>query len=154
MASYAYDYNYDFETFAPKKQPVAEPEATGFEPRIVRPKKKSIVQQQREKQLALRKIISIIAASVLFFALFGARVWIQVSLNEKTKELSDIQNAISVQQSESVYLENKLNSMVNLRTVENVAVNKLHMVKKESSQIRYVMVGGSGNEENGKVITE
>ncbi len=154
MASYAYDYNYDFETFAPKKQPVTEPETTGFEPRVVRPKKKSIVQQRRERQLILKKMITIIAASVLLFALFGARVWIQVSLNEKTKELSDIQNAISVQQSESVYLENKLNSMVNLGTVENIAVNKLHMVKKESSQIRYIMVGEIGNEEDGKVVTE
>ena len=154
MAQYALDYQYDFESFAPKKKPLAQPENRGFEPKIVRPARKTQAQMRAEAAGVRRRIFSIVAISVLLLALFGFRISLGATLNEKTKQLSDIQNEISVQKSESVYLNNKLNEMVNLQTVEDVAVHKLHMVKKESSQINYIVVGNSSNVTDGEVITE
>ena len=154
MAQYAYDYQYDFESFAPRKKALEEPEQKGFEPKIVRPARKSKYQIKIESNQVKRRIFAIISVAVVLFALFGFRISLGATLNEKTKQLSDIQDEIDVQKSESVYLNNKLNEIVNLQTVEDVAVHKLHMVKKESSQINYIVVGNSSNDTDGEVASE
>ena len=107
-----------------------------------------------ESNQVKRRIFAIISVAVVLFALFGFRISLGATLNEKTKQLSDIQDEIDVQKSESVYLNNKLNEIVNLQTVEDVAVHKLHMVKKESSQINYIVVGNSSNDTDGEVASE
>ena len=154
MAQYAYDYLYDFESFAPKKNPSLQPDYPVVEPKIVRPAKKTKSQLRIETNNVRKRMLLIVGVSVLLFALFGFRISLGATLNEKTKQLSDIQNEISVQKSESVYLNNQLNEIVNLQTVEDVAVHKLHMVKKESSQIQYIVVGDTSNITDGSVVTE
>ncbi len=134
---------YDFESFAPKRKP--EPEQRGFEPRIVRAPKKSFKQQKAEQQKYRNKFIRVMAASLVLFALLGSRIYLQVNLTEKTRELDRYNADIKVAQSENVALNNQLYEIMSLDTVEQKAVKDLHMVKRDASQIHYIEVDSADN---------
>lgn len=137
---------YDFESFAPRKK--EEPQR-GFEPKIVRAPKKSAAQQKRERNAYRARFVRVMAVSLVLFALLGSRIYLQVSLTEKTRTLDEYNSKIKVAQSENVALNSKLYEMMSLETVEKKAVKELHMVKRDASQIRYVEVGSADNYTDG-----
>ena len=139
---------YDFEAFAPKKREV--PQNPGFEPRIVRAPKKSFKQQKEEKRNYLTKFVRVMAVSLVLFVLLGSRIYLQVSLTEKTRTLDQYNANIKVAQSENVALNNQLYEIMSLDTVEKKAVKELHMVKRDASQIRYISVASSDNYTDGE----
>ncbi|MBQ3431249.1 MAG: hypothetical protein IJG23_00540 [Clostridia bacterium] len=145
---------YDFETFAPKRKVASEPETRGFEPKIVRAPKKSFKQQREEKTKYTYKFLRVMAVSLVLFVLLGSRIYLQVSLTEKTRELDNYNAQIKVAQSENVALNNKLYEIMSLDTVEKKAVKELHMVKRDSSQIRYVAVDSTDNLTDGVRVDE
>lgn len=148
MAEYAYNYtNYDFESFAPKRKPEVEPNP-GFEPRIVRPARKTLAQKKRESALYRSRLIKVVAVSLVLFSLLSTRIYMQVALTSKMKTLDEYNTKIKAAQSENVALNNRLYEMMSLDTVETKAVKDLHMVKEENSQIRYVHVGSTDNYTN------
>lgn len=140
---------YDFESFAPKKKQVQLPESeTRFEPRIVRPARKA--KSKAVGKAAYRaKIRRIIIASVLIFSLLGVRIYMQVTLTSKMRRLDDFDAKIKTAQSEQVALNNKLYSMMSLDVVEQKASKKLHMVKQDGNQVRYVHVNSADNYTDG-----
>lgn len=143
MATFYDSSAYDFETFAPRKK---EPESVGkFEPRIVRAPKKSRAQIKRENKKSKINLARIISASLIIFVLLSAHIYLQVVLTEKTRELDNFNAQIKVAQSENVALNDKLYEIMSLEAVEKKAVKELHMVKRDSSQIRYVEVGETDN---------
>lgn len=155
MADYAYDYNgaYDFESFAPKKKQQVQPQS-GFEPRIVKPRRKSESQKRRENSRYKSKIVKVVAVAMILFALLSGRIYSQVVLTAKMRTLDEYNAKIKTAQSENVSLNNKLNAMMSLETVEQKAVKDLHMVKGENSQIHYVHVGSEDNYTDGKNLTQ
>ena len=143
---------YDFDTFAPRRQ--VEPERKGFEPKIVRAPKKSFKQQREEKLNYRNKFIRVIAVALVLFTLLGSRIYLQVSLTEKTRELDHYNAEIKVAQSENVALNNQLYEIMSLDAVEQKAVKELHMVKRDSSQIRYIEVNSTDNSGDGVRVSE
>ena len=143
---------YDFETFAPKRR--VEPEEKVFRPRIVRAPKKSFKQQRSEKLNYRNKFIRVMAVALVLFTLLGGRIYLQVSLTEKTRELDQYNADIKVAQSENVALNNQLYEIMSLDVVEQKAVKDLHMVKRDASQIRYVEVDTSDNLTEGVRVDE
>ena len=144
---------YDFETFSPKPKRTEQQEG-GFEPRIVRAPKKSVKQKKAEKAAFNRKLAKILSITLVLFVLFGFRIYLQVSLTEKTRNLDQINAAIKVAQSENVALNSRLYEMMSLDAVEKKAVNELHMVKRDASQIRYISVGSTDNFTDGVRASE
>ena len=147
---------YDFETFSPRRQvqPQEQPEKRGFEPKIVRAPKKSFKQQQEEKHNYRNRFIRVMAVSLILFTLLGSRIYLQVSLTEKTRELDNLNSEIKVSQSENVALNNRLYEIMSLDVVEQKAIKDLHMVKRDSSQIRYIEVNSSDNMTDGVRVNE
>ena len=143
---------YDFETFAPKRR--VEPEEKVFRPRIVRAPKNSFKQQRSEKLNYRNKFIRVMAVALVLFTLLGGRIYLQVSLTEKTRELDQYNADIKVAQSENVALNNQLYEIMSLDVVEQKAVKDLHMVKRDASQIRYVEVDTSDNLTDGVRVDE
>ena len=143
MASYYDNAAYDFETFAPRRK-----EETGVvkpDLKIVRAPKKSRAQVKKEKKAYKFNFARIISAAVAVFILLSAHLYLNVVLTEKTRELDNYNSQIKVAQSENVALNDKLYEIMSLDTVEKKAVKELHMVKRDSSQIRYVEVGDTDN---------
>ncbi|MBR2589542.1 MAG: hypothetical protein IKE65_01305 [Clostridia bacterium] len=145
---------YDFETFAPKRALEPQPEQKVFEPRIVRAPKKSFKQQKEEKLRYRNKFLRVMAVAVILFTLLGSRIYLQVSLTEKTRTLDRYNADIKVAQSENVALNNRLYEIMSLDTVEQKAVKDLHMVKRDASQIRYVEVDSADNMTDGVRVDE
>lgn len=138
---------YDFDTFAPKKREL--PQERTFEPKIVRAPKKSYKQQKQEKKAYHYKFAKVIAVALVLFVLLGSRIYLQVSLTEKTRALDQYNADIKIAQSENVALNSKLNEIMSLDTVEQIAVKELHMVKRDASQIRYIEVNSVDNYTDG-----
>lgn len=145
---------YDFETFAPRRNEEVQPKKKGFEPRIVRAPKKSFKQQREEKLNYRNKFIRVMAVALVLFTLLGSRIYLQVSLTEKTRTLDHYNADIKVAQSENVALNNQLYEIMSLDTVEQKAVKDLHMVKRDASQIRYVEVDSADNMTDGVRVDE
>ena len=144
---------YDFEIFSPKPKRTEQQES-GFEPRIVRAPKKSVKQKNEERVAFNRKLAKILSITLALFVLFGFRIYLQVSLTEKTRELDQVNADIKVAQSENVSLNSRLYELMSLDTVEKKAVNELHMVKRDASQIRYIAVGSTDNYTDGVRVSE
>ena len=145
---------YDFDAFAPKKKVEQAPEQKRFEPKIVRAPKKSYKQQREEKTKYTYKFVRVMAVSLVLFVLLGSRIYLQVSLTEKTRALDTYNAQIKVAQSENVALNNKLYEIMSLDAVEKKAVKELHMVKRDSSHIRYVSVDSTDNLTDGVRVDE
>ena len=147
MAGYYDNAAYDFESFAPKKKVETKP--SGFEPKIVRAPKKSFKEQRLERVNTLNKFAKVFAVALVLFVLLGSRIYLQVSLTEKTRTLDHYNASIKVAQSENVALNNKLYEIMSLDTVEKKAVKELHMVKSDATQIKYITVGSTDNYSDG-----
>lgn len=134
---------YDFQTFAPRKKE----ESVNNKPdlKIVRAPKKSRAQLKKEKKAYNINFVRVMSAAVAVFVLLSAHIYLNVVLTEKTRELDNYNSQIKVAQSENVALNDKLYEIMSLDTVEKKAVKDLHMVKRDSSQIRYVEVGETDN---------
>ena len=57
-----------------------------------------------------------------------------------TREVSSIETKISYAQSENISLNSRLDAMVSIGTIDEYAVNELHMTKLKPSQIQYIDV--------------
>lgn len=127
---------------APKRKPVEEPNSNLKlrDKNDVQAKVKSLRQVQSEsKATALRAIICCIAAALLI-AMFAVTLNSFAMKNELTRRNASLQTQISNAQSESISLQSQLDAMVSIGTIEDYAVNKLHMVKMDSSEVQYVDV--------------
>lgn len=146
---------YDFESFSsPARKREAQPEKKAFEPKIVRAPKKSLKQQKEESKRHRKRIIRVMALSLALLVILGGRIYLQVDLTEKTRTLDNYNAQIKVAQSQNVALNNKLYEIMSLSTVEKKAVDELHMVKRDASQIRYVSIDSTDNLTDGVRVSE
>ena len=86
--------------------------------------------------------------------MLGGRIYLQVDLTEKIRTLDNYNAQIKVAQSQNVALNNKLYEIMSLSTVEKKAVDELHMVKRDASQIRYLSIDSTDNLTDGVRTSE
>ncbi len=146
---------YDFERFSsPARKRETQPEKRGFEPKIVRAPKKSYKQQKEENSKHRKRIIRVAVLSLVLLFMLGGRIYLQVDLTEKIRTLDNYNAQIKVAQSQNVALNNKLYEIMSLSTVEKKAVDELHMVKRDASQIRYLSIDSTDNLTDGVRTSE
>ena len=123
-------------TAVPKTRPnpASEPQRAP-RPRVVRKTKKQLnAEMKRSRAVAIR--IGAIAA-VIFIAL-GFHIFFQVQVNELDQELADLNQQISVIESDNTRRNMELGANVSLDKVDQYARNELGMVKISDYQVNYI----------------
>ena len=108
----------------------------------------------KNKPTESMKITAIFTIVVVLLFMLGGRIYLQVDLTEKIRTLDNYNAQIKVAQSQNVALNNKLYEIMSLSTVEKKAVDELHMVKRDASQIRYLSIDSTDNLTDGVRTSE
>lgn len=145
--SYQYDTNYLLNGFnltrssaVPKERPVEEPKADTRFTVHENVKYKTAKEIVAEEKLAFRKAVMILVAAISIIAVVGLTLHSFALKNELTRDISKLQTNISNAQSENISLQSQLDAMLSVGTIEDYAVNKLHMTKMSSNQVQYMDV--------------
>ncbi|MGN0538552.1 MAG: hypothetical protein ACI4KI_01710 [Candidatus Fimenecus sp.] len=163
MAQYNKYTSYDFERFEPKtvSRGTAAPKINApaqKKPQLELVKKNKPSQKQLRAQsiAAGRKTAKIFAVAVAALLFFAAVIYSRVQLDEINRDISRVENSIKTAQSDTVKLNNELNSIVSINKVEDYAVNNLGMVKVQDYQVVYVDLSDSDEVvmANGKSIED
>lgn len=111
-------------------------------PKLITPKTVS-PEIEKSDAAASRKASAIAALVALIFLLtLGSIVYSGVCLADRKYELNELKNELEAVQSENVILQVQFNSLMSKDKVEDYAITKLGMVKKESYQISYFDMTG------------
>ncbi len=101
---------------------------------------KSAQQIYKEEKLCTKRIVLMIAAALVIISVFAFTLHSFAMKNELTREVSAVENQISLQQSEYISLKSRLDSMISISMIDEYAVNELHMSKSKFNQIQYMNV--------------
>ncbi len=134
---------YDLSQFAPDREPKRQPRV-------------EVVRQPREvafrkKLLRLRMRCAFLVA--LTFLLMFVTVNSRTELNETTADIQRKSGELVDLQSEYIYLNYQLESLVSLRTAEEYAKNELGLIKLDQSQIEYVNLQDSNSIETSDKVS-
>jgi cell division protein FtsL len=78
----------------------------------------------------------LIAVAILAF--MAVAIYSRVQLDEINREIKKVEQKIELAESDSIRINNELNSIVSINNVEDYAVNELGMVKVQDYQVVYV----------------
>ena len=108
----------------------------------LRPKvvKKSAKSLRRERQIANAQAIKIILIATLLFSMVGLLLFSRVKIDELGRKEKLIKSQTEILAGENVRLNTELESAMSLEKAEDIAKNKLGMVKVQDSQIEYVKI--------------
>lgn len=144
MAGYMGSEAYDFSLFEPQ---VIEKPKTTVKKQTPTPKKDTSVKirgmNQTVKRQSEHTAVNPAVVKALLFCLVGCvclvvTLMLQARSNELSKQISSIENKISIAQSESVRLNAQLSNRISTDKIETYAEDVLGMVKAESYQISYI----------------
>lgn len=149
MAQYDRYDSYKFEYFEPKTvsistaAPKIKPEQQR-KPQLKlveqpKPTRAQIRNEARQNARKMQKILAIACAIVVFMAMV---LYSRIQLDEINREISSVESAMKIAQSDRVRLNNALNSVVSIDKVEDYAYNTLGMVKVQNYQVVYVDLSG------------
>ncbi len=133
------------EPFAPSVEstaPAVRPQPQKAPLRLVEKPKKSKAELEHERLVAQKKSIKIIAVACAVLTLMAMVIYSRIQLDEINREIAKVENEIKVVKSDTVRLNNELNSVVSIDKVENYALNNLGMVKVQDYQVVYVDLSG------------
>ena len=119
---------YDFDRFAPQQKPKSNVVQMPAQPPARQPHRKT----------ALRPILRRAALCVICFALFGALIYNQMTINELNTSIQKQSAALNRSENEYIQLEMAAQSRMTLEEVERYAVDVLGMQKLQNNQIQYV----------------
>lgn len=123
-------------TAVPKTRPRPTPQARpAHRPRVIRKTQKQLRAETRRSRAAAVRIVAI--ATVLFMAL-GLQIYSRVQVDELDQKLTDINQKISVIESDNTRRNMELNASVSLERVDQYARNELGMVKISDYQVNYI----------------
>lgn len=125
MAQRQVNTAYDFKTFEAKESRKARAEIV------------DIVAKQRKKN-AKKTSISILLACAVFITIFAANVFGYIQLTETTSQISKKTNELDLLRNEYKSLEVSYGSMVDLRSVEQLAIYNYGMSKLDKDQVEYI----------------
>lgn len=101
---------------------------------------KSSEQILKDERLGFKNAIVLLTVAAVIIAFVGFTIHSFALKNELTREVSSIETKISYAQSENISLNSRLDTMVSIGTIDEYAVNELHMTKLKPSQIQYIDV--------------
>lgn len=122
---------------APARQPQRRPNQRPDLKPVKRPQK-SADQIKREQHESFVKTIKVCMLAFTLVALFGAMLYGEVRLNTLQSETAKVQEQLKIAQSENVRINMENNSKISLDKVEEYAITKLGMIKRENNQAEYV----------------
>lgn len=128
---------------APVRQPKRNPKPAQPGLRPVKKPRKNPRQAAREQHEAAVFTAKVCMVALFYISLFAVMLYGKFQLNALSVETSRMQQKLEVAQSEGVRLRMESNSKVSLDKVEEYAVTKLGMVKKENYQGEYVTIDES-----------
>ena len=167
MAQYNKYDSYKFEYFEPKtvstnsaapkiKQEPKKPQLKLLQQ--PKPTRAQVQSDAKKSAMQARKILAIACAVIIFMAMV---IYSRVQLDEVNREINQVKNEIKIAQSDTVRLNNSLNSIVSINKVEDYALNVLGMVKIQDYQVVYIdlssedsVVVANGKTTDGEVINE
>lgn len=125
-------------TAAPKVRPRPAPRQ---QPnlKVVR---KTNKQLDQETKRARARAIKIIAVAALLFAIFSFQIYGKLKMDELDQQIADINQQISVVESDNSRRNMELSANVSLERVDEYARNELGMVKISDYQVNYVKLAG------------
>lgn len=134
-AAYALEaFNKTRSSAAPEIQPRRKRRLT-VSPNTEMKSRKELV---REQKRAFAQVAEILTVTVLVLTMLFGVLFTYVQKNELTKSIANIQDEISVAQSENVSLNAELEALVSVSQIDSYAVEKLGMTRLQSNQIRYI----------------
>ncbi len=124
--------SYTYGNVAYDIQPKVKPE--------VRPVKRNKVGKSKKAQRALKVKLKLMCA----IALFGAITFLVLSraayINSLTADVRGIKKDITTIQKDNANLEVQIASACNLKSIEETALNGMHMVTPNSNSVEYIKV--------------
>ncbi|MDO5014950.1 MAG: hypothetical protein Q4E28_03245 [Clostridia bacterium] len=119
----------------PRINPVPERNPKRLNPRVIKKSSKNI---RLERQAANIKAIKVVFISALLFTMIGLLLFSRVKIDEIGRQEQKLKRQTEVLAGENVRLNTKLETAMSLEKVEDIAKNKLGMVKVQDTQIEYV----------------
>ena len=120
-----------------KEQPKKAPQFKLLEK--PKPTRAQVQNEARKSAMQARKIMAVACAVIMFMAMV---IYSRVQLDEINREIKQVESAMKIAQSDTVRLNNSLNSVVSINKVEDYALNVLGMVKVQDYQVVYVDLSG------------
>ncbi|WP_177917989.1 Tfp pilus assembly protein FimT/FimU [uncultured Eubacterium sp.] len=146
------DFNLNRSSAAPKHREIPETEKK----LKLRENKavKTSEQILKDEKLGFKNAVVLLGIAAVVIALVGFTLHSFALKNELTREVSSMQTQISYAQSEGISLNSRLDAMVSIGTIDDYAVNELHMTKMKPSQIQYMDVEKYKQERMEKIKNE
>lgn len=101
---------------------------------------KSAQQIYKEEKLCAKKTAFLCVVALVVVSFLAVTLYSFALSNELTRQVSSVENEISLQQSEYISLKSRLDSMVSISMIDEYAVNELNMSKAKRNQIQYINV--------------
>lgn len=132
---YADDYSVRG-TAVPKVRPRPAPKTKAApRPKVITKTKKQLREETRRSGALARRIV---AVAFVAFLMIGFQIYSHVQLDELDQQLTEINQQISVIESDNTRRNMELNASVSLEKVDSYARNELGMVKISDYQVNYV----------------
>ena len=114
---------------APQRRPNLE---------LVQKTRKTASQIRQQTAADTKRAIKIMLISIAILMFMAVAIYSRVQLDEINREIKKVENKIELAESDSIKINNELNSIVSINNVEDYAANELGMVKVQDYQVVYV----------------
>lgn len=114
---------------APQRRPQLE---------LVKKTAQTAAQVRQQTAADTKRAIKIMCIAVAILMFMAMAIYSRVQLDEINREISSVENKMELAESDTIKLNNELNSIVSINNVENYAINELGMVKVQDYQVVYV----------------
>ena len=114
---------------APQKRPNLE---------LVQKTRQTATQIRQQTTADTKRIIKVMLIAVTILMFMAIAIYSRVQLDEINREIKSVENKIELAESDSIRINNQLNSIISINNVEDYAMNELGMVKVQDYQVVYV----------------
>lgn len=114
---------------APQKRPNLE---------LVQKTRQTASQIRQQTTADTKRIIKVMFIAVTILMFMAIAIYSRVQLDEINREIKSVENKIELAESDSIRINNQLNSIISINNVEDYAMNELGMVKVQDYQVVYV----------------
>ena len=139
----AYSYNYNSNSrvtaynssAAPKyrPEPQRKPNLT-----LVQKTRKTAAQMRAQTAAETKRAIKVMVVAITILMFMAMAIFSRVQLDEINREINSVENQMKIAESDSIRINNELNSIISINNVEDYAINQLGMVKVQEHQVVYV----------------
>ena len=114
---------------APQKRPNLE---------LIQKTRKTAAQVRQQTAADTKRAVKVMLIAIAILTFMAVAIYSRVQLDEINREIKRVEQKIELAESDSIRINNELNSIVSINNVEDYAVNELGMVKVQDYQVVYV----------------